>query len=192
MGTLYAYDKLTGEYLNPMDDGMPPGEQHQYIYDGFTYEVPPTYGVNEKPKFQSGTWSLVPDFRFATIYMKDRSQPDHSLLIFGEPLPSVMTLIPPPGNAYVWSESADGWVIDPILEDQYARAEWRILRDVHMVAINRNIHAYEDAEKLTGWGTPTDSGYTLADYQAMIQYRYDLGTTLYPTPVPSCPISLLY
>lgn len=193
MAIVYAFVPDTGEFIRSFDDGLPVGET---LLDmtGLTYDLAPLSGDFETPVYQNGAWTNVPDYRNAELFSKTGAFVDYGAIQLGDSLDDHpdLTTISRPSLYHIWDNIVNDWSIDPVLQDAENHRIWKIEREFAWLQVTRNISAYEDAQSLTGWGTPTDSGISTPDYQVMVQYRYDLATTSYPSILPPCPVSLPY
>ncbi len=111
---IYAFDK-DGVYTMPVAARLSParpqnsdGTWNYIIPSGTTAIEPPTAGANQAAVFRNGAWSLVDDYRGATVYSTETGEQVTIRSLGG--IPDGYTTQNFPGAAYTWDGSA--WAVN--------------------------------------------------------------------------------
>lgn len=113
-GTIYNYDRLTGELLSEdSPDVSPKDGPDNYLLPGCATDIaPPTkLKENEVAVFENGAWQVKADWRKATLYSTTNGSGVQITEIGQTPADVGATELAPPSNNHSWQNGA--WVLDP-------------------------------------------------------------------------------
>ncbi len=115
---VHLYSSITHEFVGSTFADQDPLNPEGILVPAFATTVePPVVKEREKALFDpdSGTWSIVSDFRAVQFYRKLNGQPVDRLSLAERPDPEVVTEVPPPtlqkNQTFVWNEREHDWRI---------------------------------------------------------------------------------